>query len=285
VTIAVRRRFDVDADYPFVDEQERRLLYLDPRRGHLLPNTEVYEEGRLLIRTNSFACKGDEPDSGVELVAVLGDEAAMGSGRHPDSWPAHLRIDGYGVLNAAVDGATLADAARRWGLLVTQARVTCAVMCGGWAEVLGGSADEAAWDEALLALLGPHLTVICTLPSPLAGDLEDDRVRDFVATVPDPPGFQRKLFRFNRFVRDFGGRHGVDVLDLEVALGRDDRPERLFQDVTTLRPEAYEFVASAVRDRLGSALERHGGGASGDAELRGADGEREDIRRQIYTLW
>lgn len=304
----------VDGDYAFGSYAERRALYTDFLTGFLLPRTTVYSGDRMMIRTNSLGCRGDELEPGRPVIAFFGDSTTLGvtgtaGGVHGDSWPAHVVVPGYETLNAGVEGLTMDTVGRRYEQLRERAPITCAVFCTGWHNLIYNRRTPEYWEACLESYVSPaHLTVLCTLATPLLPEMRKRGVEPLLNDDPaasieddyfnfwgewDPEQWLPELLdaheRFNTHLIDFSRRTGTPLLDLRGLLYPDDYESatRDFFDVCHVRPRTYarigEFVSSELQRILPAtppSVVDWRPPEKPEAEDAGAD-----LRRNIYPIW
>lgn len=278
-------RIEVDPGYAFSGYAERQKLYFDHSRGALIPGIEIWEAGELQLRVNRFGCKGDELEPSMPVIGFFGDSTTMGHAFTPDSWPTHVDVAGYAVLNAGVEGLDMERVAGRYEVLAQELSLAGAVVYVGWHNLVYNRTDETYWEEQLVRFLGSHVTAYCTLASCL---IEEARARGFAAllnTAPvaggvgaaaeaasldtdyfnfwmdmDPDEYLGPILdgieRYNSFLRDFAERRGALLIDLRAALlpGSYEAMAQDFYDVCHIRPRAYAKVGRYVGDVLGCAL-------------------------------
>lgn len=302
----------VPGDHVFSSYEEVQSLYRDVETGWLIPNTIVDQDGTLVMRVNALGCKGDDIDPGLPVVAFFGASETMGvtggkGGVPADSYVAHVDLPGYAVLNAAIEGANLAGIVGQYERLVGRVPLVCAVVYGGWHNLIYNETDEDYWAAQLARFLdGDHLTVYCTIGSSLTedfltrgfeplrneapgADLNSDYFNFWGALDPAEtiPRLLPQLERYNTFVRRFAAEHGAHILDFSSFLRPstyEDAPRDFF-DVCHLRPRAYAKVAAYAASVLADILPEPPAVVPAADAVDEDVAEREDMRKNIYPLW
>jgi len=299
--------------YSFDSYAERRALYTDFLTGFLLPRTTIWSGERLLIRTNSLGCRGDELEPHTPVIAFFGDSTTLGvmgtsGGLRGASWTDHVDVTGYAALNCGVEGLQMTTVTRRYESLRERVPLVCAVFYTGWHNLIYNERTPEYWEEALRSYLSPdHLTVLCTLPSPL---LPEMRRRGIAALINESPTstIEDDYFnfwgewsadewlaatidaheRFNDHVVDFSRRTRTPLLDLRGFMYPDDYETAThdFFDICHFRPRAYPRIGAFMTDELQKILPAT---PPSVADWRPppapAPEPIEDLRRNIYPIW
>ena len=304
----------VDPDYVFATYEERRALYTDFLTGFLVPRTTIWSGDHLLIEVNSFGCRGPEIESGLPVIAFVGDSTTLGvmgtaGGLVGDSWPAHLDLPGYAVLNAGVEGLQLGLAGQRCELLCRRAPLVCAVYYVGWHNLIYTERTPEHWEACLQGFLSDdHRTVLCTLPSSLLPEMRRRGIDPLVNERPEADldddyfhfwrGMESDEWlhpliaahgRYNAHVTDFCRRTGTPLIDLAEFMrprSYEEAPLDFF-DVCHFRPRAYPKVAAFIAGELQKILPA---APPSVADWRAPAREpvpvaTEDLRQNIYPLW
>jgi GDSL-like Lipase/Acylhydrolase family len=300
----VKRQISIDDRAKFRSYVEYQALYMDHATGRLIPNTEVLRGGKLEIQVNALGCKGPDLPPGMPVIAFFGDSATMGV--ELDSWPFHVHIPGYAILNAAIEGLSLAPMVRRFDELADLAPIACAVVCAGWHNLLYNDASDEFWRSHLERFLGDHVTAYWTVPTCLTDEF---RTRDYSRLMNSDPGatidddyfnfwmdmdaastigpLLDAIDRYNDFVKQFAEEHDAVVIDLHDFLrppSYADAPRDFF-DVCHLRPRAYEKVGEFVEARLREVLPPPGDAVTTVPPRELQRREAEDLRKNMYRLW
>jgi hypothetical protein len=304
----------IDADYGFRNYAERRALYTDFLTGFLLPRTTIWSGDHLMIEVNSLGCRGSELEEGKPVVAFFGDSTTLGvmgtdAGLDGDSWPAHVELPGYVVLNAGVEGLELRGVRRRYESLRPRVPLACAVFYAGWHNLIYHRRTPEYWEECLQSYLSDdHPTAVCTLPTPL---LPEMRARGIAPLVNDRPavGITDDYFNFwgdwdadrwlvklidvhesyNAHLADFCARTGAHLIDLHAFMrpASYEDATRDFFDVCHFRPRVYPRVAGFMTAELRKILPDTPPDVAPwlpPAEPPAPEPE-EDMRKNIYPLW
>lgn len=281
-----RERHDFEPGYRFGSYAERQKLYLDQQTGWLIPGAELYEGGRLQMQVNAYGCKGPDIEEGKPVVAFFGDSATMGHSLDPDSWPMHVGLDGYAVLNAAIEGANMARMVLRYRKLQETVQPDTVVVYCGWHNLIYGETGEAYWESQLRQFLGARVNAFCTIASclndafrtrPFEPLLNRAAIGSSVGSAADAAALDQDYFsfwsdleptlaqvtdildgieRYNAFLRRFCAETGSTLIDLDALL----RPERFedapndFFDVCHPRPRTYGRIGAFVAEALNPAL-------------------------------
>ena len=304
----------LDADYDFESYAERRALYTDFLNGFLLPRTTIWSGDHLLIRTNSIGCRGEELEPGRPVIAFFGDSTTLGvmgtsGGLDGATWTEHVDVPGYAVLNAGVEGLQMKSVTRRYESLRHAAPLVCAVFYTGWHNLIYNERTPDYWEEALRSYLSPdHLTVLCTLPSPLLPEMRHRGIAALIdesptATIADdyfnfwgewePDRWLVDVIdaheRFNDYVVDFCRRTRTPLIDLRGFMYPDDyeTATRDFFDICHFRPSVYARVGKFMTEELQRFLPETPPSVDDwrppppPAHLESV----EDLRRNIYPIW
>lgn len=304
----------VDADYVFRTYEERKALYTDFLTGFLLPRTQVWSGDDLMIEINSVGARGPEPEPGLPVVAFFGDSTTLGvmgtaNGIRGDSWPAHVDLPGYAVVNAGVEGLEMGGVARRCQALRPRVPLACAVFYTGWHNLIYNQRKPEYWEECLQGYLSTeHQTVLCTLPTPLLPEMRSRGIAELVNERPDagitddyfhfwrgwdPDRWLVELIdaheRFNAHLADFCARTGAALIDLYAFM----RPQsyevasRDFFDVCHFRPRVYAKAAAFVSSELRSILPVTPPSVAGwrPPQEPAPQEPVEDLRKNIYPVW
>lgn len=277
-------RIDIPPGYAFASYAERQKLYLDGPNGDLIPNTELWEGDVLQMRVNALGCKGENVVPGLPAIVCFGDSTTMGHCFVPDSWPAHVTVPGYSVLNAAVEGFDMELAATRFERFRTRVDLAAAVVYVGWHNIVYNRTDEEYWEEQLSRFLGDHVTAYCTIATCLTEEFRTRGILPLLNTAPgadlaaasqaasldldyfnfwmdlDPAEWLEPILdgidRYNGFVRRFCSERRAALIDLHGLLEParwEDAPAD-FYDVCHLRPRAYDKVGACVSGVLAGLL-------------------------------
>jgi hypothetical protein len=303
----------LDADYAFESYAERRALYTDFLTGFLVPRTTIWSGGDLLIRTNSVGCRGDELEAGKPVIAFFGDSTTLGvigTSHGPDgsSWTEHVDLPGYAVLNAGVEGLQMATVARRYESVLRNVPLVCAVFYTGWHNLIYNERSEEYWERCLRSYLSrEHITVLCTLPSPLLPEMRRRGIIPLLNEQPeaaitdvyfnfwgewDPSVWLEEILdaheRFNAYLLDFCRRTETPLIDLRGFMYPDDyeTATREFFDICHFRPRVYSKVGSFMSDELRRILPTAPPSVDEWQPPEAAEPEPvEDLRRNIYPIW
>ena len=308
----IQATYVVDGDYGFSSFAEMQLLYRDRSNG-LVPCTKIVQDGVTLLRINSLGCKGPEIDPSLPAVAFFGDSATMGAAGDTtngdaDSWPEHVDLPGYAILNAAAEGANLETIVPRYEQIRARVPLVCAVVYAGWHNIVYNKRDEKYWESRLTRFLSDdHLTAFCNLATCLTpefatrgvGPLLDERPGSTVNDTYfnfwgdlDPatwiPRLEEHIPRYNAFLADFCSRHERPLIDLHSLLAPtryEDAPVDFF-DICHPRPRAYPKIGAFVTEELGPHLLRAPVtvAATHGPEVA-VEPEGEDLRKNLYPLW
>jgi hypothetical protein len=304
----------VDADYGFERYAERRALYTDFLTGFLVPRTTIWSGDHLMIAVNALGCRGEDVSGDQPVIAFFGDSTTLGvigtaSGLQGDSWPAHVAVAGYDVLNAGVEGLQMDSVARRYQSLRERVPLACAVFYTGWHNIMYNRRTVDYWEDCLQSYLSEaHITAICTLPSPLLPEMRERGITPLLnedADVGitddyfnfwgdwDPEVWLRELLdvheRYNDYVVAFCRRTAAHLIDLRGLLYPDsyeDAPRDFF-DVCHVRPRVYEKIGAFMSSELTRILPDT---PPSVAEWRPPAEPApapvlEDVRRNIYPIW
>lgn len=301
----VRRQILIEPATTFRSYVEYQSLYLDHATMRLIPNTEVRRGPLLEMQINSLGCKGPEIEPGRPVIAFFGDSATMGV--ESESWPFHVHVPGYAVLNAAIEGMSLVPMAERFEELAQQAPIACVVVCAGWHNLIFNESSDDFWHAQLSRFLGrDHLTAVWTIPTCLTDEVRQRGFSSLMRTEPeadintdyfnfwmdmDPSSTVDALFdaidRYNRFAVAFAEETGSILIDLHSFLLPSTYQEapRDFFDVCHLRPRSYERVGRYVSDVLEQKLPNATAAATTITTQELEAREAEDLRKNIYRLW
>ena len=225
-----------------------RSLYTDENNQYI-PNTE-FTTGDIVLKINSLGCIGPEIKSEVPTIAFFGDCQVVGRG--DDSWINHLKIDGYQILNAAMDGANYERVLQKCTFLKKHGvKFDLMVVCLGWPEVLNGHNEEGEWLALLEQLNKEGRLIMCT---PFCSILEECRTRGLIEHScgrfglnfgfmselggnPSPKVVSNLLDRFNALsncIREFCSKNQIPLIDFN----------REFQ------PKSYETITDHFNDPI-----------------------------------
>ncbi len=304
----------VDPDYEFRTYGERRALYADFLTGFLVPWTTIWSGDHLVIEVNSLGCRGPELEGGKPAVGFFGDSTTLGvmgtaSGLEGDSWPAHVELPGYAVLNAGVEGLELGGVRRRYEALRPRVPLACAVFYTGWHNLIYHRREPEYWEECLQSYLSDdHPTVLCTLPTPLLPEMRERGIEALLNDTPeagitddyfqfwgdwDPTRWLVELIdvheRYNEYLADFCARTGAHLIDLCGFMrppSYDDAPNDFF-DVCHFRPRVYRKVAEFMSGELRTILPATPPSVIGwrPPVEPPAPEPAEDMRKNIYPIW
>lgn len=303
----------LDADYVFASYAERRALYTDFLTGFLLPRTTIWSGDHLLIRTNSLGCRGEEVGTDKPVIAFFGDSTTLGvmgttGGLQGSTWTDHVDVPAYAVLNAGVEGLQMASVTRRYESIRDAVPLVCAVFYTGWHNLIYNERTPEYWERALQSYLSPdHLTVVCTLPSPLLPEMRRRGItvlidEDPAATIADqyfnfwgewdPDRWLVETIdaheRFNDHVIDFCRRTGTPLIDLRGFMYPDDyeTATRDFFDICHFRPGVYAHVGKFMSEELRRIVpETPPALDDWQPAPRTVPDAVEDLRRNIYPIW
>jgi hypothetical protein len=310
------RKLVVAEGTTFPSFADYQALYLDQSTGRLIPNTEIWSRGALEMRINALGCKGADLVSGRPVIACFGDSTTFCVGA--DSWPAHVDVPGYQVLNAGIEGADMEWVAAWYDELRDAVPFAAVVVYLGWHNLIYNRTDEAYWHEHLERYLGDHLTAYCTIGTPLTEAFRERGIEPLLNRGPTSASAEYFNFwadldpaerliplldaigRYDRFVRDFARHNDAVLIDLHEFL----RPQRYedaprdFFDVCHLRTDSYAKVGRFVGEELARSLPPASQAPSARMPRPPAEVEivsirrqlpeaepEEDLRQNIYPLW
>lgn len=313
----VKTRFEVDPTHMLSTFRDFQSMYLDDD-GWLVPNSEVWQGGTLILGVNKYGCKGPDIQLGRPVIGFFGDSATMGvSGfqgvLNVDDWPHHVRVPGYEVLNAAIEGSVMPRVAAQYERLRTLVPLSCAVVYAGWHNIAYNRTDEEFWEEQLSRCLSSeHPTAFCTISTPVT---EEFRTRGVEELLNHEPGslLHEDFFifwgnaeptlevigrlldgvaRYNAFIADFCARTDAHLIDLHSFLLPKKYEDATidFFDVCHPRPTAYEKIGVFVAEKLRTFLPGLPGEAPSALPLEAlatevAPAPEEDMRKNLYPLW
>jgi hypothetical protein len=304
----------IDPDYVFGTYEERRAPYTDFLTGFLVPRTTVWSGDHLVIEVNSLGCRGPELDPDLPVVAFFGDSTTLGVigtalGVRGESWTEHVRLPGYAVLNAGVEGIEMGGVRRRYESLRPRVPLACAVFFTGWHNLIYNERTPEYWEDCLQSYLSDdHQTVLCTLPAPLLPEMRERGIDSLlnespeVSLVDDYFQFWRgwepdewlvelidALEGFNAHVADFCSRTGTPLIDLHAFMEPPSYEEATadFFDVCHFRPRVYPRVGRYIGSELSAILpETPPSVATWRAPVERRSTEpAEDLRKHIYPVW
>jgi hypothetical protein len=303
-TPGVRRRIAIEPNAKFRSYVDYQALYMDQEAGRLIPNTEVWRGSTLEVRINALGCKGPDVDLARPQIAFFGDSTTMGIAN--DAWAFHVAVDGYGILNAGIEGMNMARIADRYEELARQAPLAAAVACAGWHNLVYNESTEEHWEQQLSRFLTAPIAAFWTLPTCLTEDHRRRGVASLINTA-DGAEFDGDYFnfwvdmdaadtlvplldaigRYNAFIVDFCRRHDAVLVDVHELLRPTsyETSTRDFFDVCHLRPRAYQQVGAFVGDVLRDVLPPADAAPTTTPAAVVQEAEREDLRKNIYPLW
>lgn len=266
--------------------------YLDDATGKLIPNTEIWERDKLILRINSFGCKGEEPNPDSPAIAFFGDSTVFGVSFTNDSWPARVNITGCQTLNAGVEGYPLERMVSKYRELREEVNLAGIVVVPGWHNMFYGERSDRYWEEMLLQFSGDHFIVISSIATPLT---EECKVRGLDGLITTGDGWRQWVSNlqscfeynleslstdyfsfwcqfepsannirdvidgvkhYNSLVKSVCEKYKWHFLDLYSYLVPASYEEitKEFFDVAHLRPSAYAKVGEYVSTQLGAPL-------------------------------
>jgi hypothetical protein len=310
----VETSMHIDPDYVFQVYEERRALYTDFLTGFLLPKTTIFSGDELMIAVNSLGCRGPELEAGLPVVGFFGDSTTLGvmgtgGGMKGESWPEYVDLPGYALLNAGVEGLEMGGVGRRYQSLRQSVPLACAFFYTGWHNLIYNRRTPEYWEETLQSYLSDdHLTVLCTLATPLLPEMRERGIDSLVNESPganitddffhfwrgsDPARWLVELIdahqRYNEYLAEFCARTGTPLVDLESFLrprSYEDAPTDFF-DVCHFRPRVFPRIASFISAELRQLLpELPPSVTAWRPPVEGpAPQAAEDLRKHIYPLW
>ena len=257
------------------------MFEVDTHERELIPSTEIWLGNRLALKTNSLGCKGEELVHDVPVIGFFGDSATFGISTIPRSWPQFVGVDGYQMLNAAIEGARLDRVVERCLSIADRVPLAGAVVNGGWNDIWR---DEQHWQACFDRLPEMDGIAICTLATCLRDECAERGIESLIRTQSEraeygnyfeynvdfddqqffnfwcyhEPSLEnvRTVFeqfkRFNAFVHDYCAKKGFLLIDLYSAMlpERYEEIPRDFFDICHPRPSAYGRIARYVSEQL-----------------------------------
>jgi hypothetical protein len=268
--MSTRREVHLELDRQF-DFGDYQMNYMNYRDWRIIPSTDVIVDGQNHYRSNAYGCQGPEIEGGRPVVAVFGDSAIHGVAG--DSFVHRMRIPGFEILNAAVEGMVMKAVIDRVfelkDLLSPASPLACAAIHTSWHNLLYNERDETFWTAQLDRLIPledeiglAHFRLVCDIceDSIITGyDEVQTRVKDyflwgamdFTTEAGRRAGFDA-MERFNDFLAAYCLKRGRALIDLGPAI----RPRTVadlgarFIDFIHPAPAAYDAIAANVTDVL-----------------------------------
>ena len=113
-----------------------RYYYMNVLDGSLIPNTKINTNGKRVLEINSLGCKGAEIDPSLPTVGIFGDSTTFGMGL--DSWAQKIKLPGYQILNAGVEGMSMGPVVNKLNELAHRINLVGAVVYTGWHNCFWG---------------------------------------------------------------------------------------------------------------------------------------------------
>lgn len=263
------RRVSLPPDFRPEDYQDYQVNYMNYHTGWLIPGTDLWIGDKRWLRINAHGCKGEDLDPQLGTIAIFGDSTAFGTGR--DCWPSHVRVPGYQVLNAAIEGHNYERMVERYLDLSPRLSLDAVVISGGWHNLVYNDFGEYAWASFLSRFETARLLAVCTLATSFTSEGIDRGTDDLIAGRagrkpyasggwPTAPGKAREVYdallRYNDFVRRYCERTGAILIDLFNVY----RPESyrampdMFMDPSHPLPALYPALARRLADALAPRL-------------------------------
>jgi hypothetical protein len=253
--------------------QDFAVNYYNNHTSRLIPNTEVWVGDECWLKIDSLGCKGEEIDRAAPTIGIFGDSTVWGGGpdRHKaDSWPRHVRVPGYQVLNAGIDDSSVPLMEQGYETLRAAVNMPVVVLGGHWAIV---PATEREWRMLFDAFRRDHALAICTLPVALTGECAERGLEALIegraaaatrfrpwGTWPATPDETASLFgavlRYNEFVRSYCAETGAVPIDLFQAYrpgGYDEVPV-MFWDPVHARCLLYPALGACASEALAAGM-------------------------------
>jgi hypothetical protein len=259
-----RRTVRLDSGYDTSDYAWFQSNYLHPVARRFYPNTLVYVGDELIFQTNSYGCKGAEPEPGLKLLGVFGDSVVQGV--NMASFVDHMQIPGFAALNGGIEGSTLRPTIDR--LLEFQGRfpMACAAVHTGWHNLIYDERGEDFWASQLDRIVGPetiaHFTLVADINPTVIDAGYTHLFREGVywrwmdelfvdkARLQD---FYDQMNAFNRFIRAYCEDRGRILIDLTATLAPRGFTDvsRKFIDLIHPRASVYREIGAEVASQLG----------------------------------
>lgn len=299
------RRIQFPAGVRFDDYTDYQGNYMNYRTGWLIPNTEVWSGGDLMVRINSLGCKGPELTPGVPVIGVFGDSTTFCAG--PDAWASHTRVPGYQTLNCGIEGHDLTRLCERYQQLQPSVDFAAVIVAGSWHNLVYNRTDEDFWTASLDTVDDDQPVAVCTLATALVPACRERGLDDAIKAVyannlrfaswgnwPTTPEKTRDLYdgmmRYNDFVRAYCERRGRILIDLYEAW-RPASYEQMgdqFMDPahhrTSLYPDLGRIAAAALAPHLIGRDDLSAGAALPLLPMP-TSADDDALHRNIYPLW
>ncbi|MBI2189248.1 MAG: SGNH/GDSL hydrolase family protein [Acidobacteria bacterium] len=259
------RRVTLPPDFSFEEYSNYQVNYMNYFTGWLIPSTEVWIGDERWMRINAHGCRGEELDPRVGTIACFGDSTVFGS---RDCWPAHVRVPGFQVLNAGVEGHGFERMIERYEELSARLPLDVVVVAGGWHNLVYNEFGEYAWASFLSRFEEARRLAVCTLATSLTPDSAERGLGDLIdgragrkpyrplGSWPTGPAKTREMYdallHYNDFVRRYCRRTGAILIDLFTVY----RPESyeampdMFEDPAHARPQLDPVLARQVEHAL-----------------------------------
>ena len=131
----VIRRVEFDDLNECPSFQQYQGIYRDINNtGNPIPNTQIWYREKLMLQINSLGCKGPELNSDEPIIGVFGDSTVFGIRLTTDCWPREIKVPGWQVLNAGVEGFTMERSLQRLKQLAKQIKFSAVVFLPGLAQ-------------------------------------------------------------------------------------------------------------------------------------------------------
>jgi hypothetical protein len=222
-TRAAMQRVDFPRDAAFADAQAALVL---PDWQGLQPSTEVYQDARLLWRTNSLGLRGPEPDPTRKLAVIWGDSVIFGAPDICTPWLPHLDTPACQVLNGGVPGCPLHSSLERMNRLDEVLGIDLHIVFAGWNySTQEGGPCNAGLKGHLLYELWEYRgrCALVTTPTSLNPAIVDHDLRAFAEPWAErfvwdfEPGVARawldNVIERNQIIREVGDELGLPVFD------------------------------------------------------------------------
>lgn len=294
VQYPVGTRFEAYTDF--------QVNYLNYRSGWPIRNTEVWVGDDLWMKTNSIGCKGRDLDPDAGVIGFFGDSSIFGMAfdrRAADSWPSHVSLPGYQVLNAAVEGHAFDRICARYAELRRQVDFSAVVIGGTWHNLVYNDCSEDAWLSSFTQFSGAHVLAICTLPTSLIPASSERGIDDLIqgragrqpflawgdwdTSAAGSRAAYEGVLRYNQFVRRYCRKTGAILVDLHSVYrpaSYDDLPD-MFLDPAHARPELYPALAECVNRALAGRLKKASHPIAASPTPAGAH----EMNHNVYPLW